>query len=680
MLWLAPAFLLGLTLLGIPWWLHRLETNTTDREAFASLRFLQAAKKRIRVQTKLRYLVLMTLRMMMLALIALLFARPLFHTEATQDQLKEEITAIMVIDTSLSMDTNNRMEIAQVQAQDLINAYEDKNRLLLFSASNFLTQLADSETENIDILQTSLDTLSVTAGKLDYGQLIDQLQPTLDLISGSIELHIFSDFQENGQALRFADMIPEQLPSRQFELVLHPVTTQIAPNMYISTVAVVNDQQVVVGVTAEGFDEAQEIDVSLSVNDSMQTQRLMVSPGTGNLLSFNNLNLQPGDNKIDTYLGINDALMSDNIRYTVIDNSVALPVLLLTGNSEALSSTYLTNALASSPRPWLVETIEASSLDTRILSRYKWIIIDDLGLLDYQVETALDNYLNQGGAILAGLGTASNTLTKIPITGGTLISTYPGNEANFTHIESSHPVVGDAKLWSSVIVRPYSMNPTEMDNVLIDSASGPILLEHFKGNGKLLLFTAAFDNSTSDLPVRPVFITFMAQAAQYLSGEKSLNRDQLVGSFLQLGQNGIGAGQIISPSGKELLTLQDTVAAQVIRLEQTGYYRVLTTNSSQVVAVNADPGESTIALMSPSSLQNWMRAAYNEGSNTPSGTADEIKLMGEQKTIDPQYFLMILLIIFTLSEMLYGNRYLQPVEELVLTKNSIPETRMGVGE
>jgi len=36
---IAPLFLLGLLGLALPWWLHRLEMQTTEREKFATTRF-----------------------------------------------------------------------------------------------------------------------------------------------------------------------------------------------------------------------------------------------------------------------------------------------------------------------------------------------------------------------------------------------------------------------------------------------------------------------------------------------------------------------------------------------------------------------------------------------------------------------------------------------------------------
>ncbi len=90
-----------------------------------------------------------------------------------------------------------------------------------------------------------------------------------------------------------------------------------------------------------------------------------------------------------------------------------------------------------------------------------------------------------------------------------------------------------------------------------------------------MLLATALDNSLSDLPVKPVFVTFMAEAARYLSNENLLIREQ-IGELLQLSVAGGASGQVYDPDGESLLSLADTTQAQDISLDKTGYYQVFT--------------------------------------------------------------------------------------------------------
>ena len=100
---LAPLFLLGLALIALPFWLHRLKTETPDTKAFASSMFLQPSEDPIHVRRKLRYLVLLSLRVLFLLLLALAFSRPFWPTNETATVTDLNNLHLVVIDSSASM-------------------------------------------------------------------------------------------------------------------------------------------------------------------------------------------------------------------------------------------------------------------------------------------------------------------------------------------------------------------------------------------------------------------------------------------------------------------------------------------------------------------------------------------------------------------------------------------------
>src|SRR5690606_1846854 len=103
---------------------------------------------------------------------------------------------------------------------------------------------------------------------------------------------------------------------------------------------------------------------------------------------------------------------------------------------------------------------------------------------------------------------------------------------------------------------------------------------------------------------KPVFVSFMAEVAQYLSDENLLVKEQVADTFLQLTRTGGASGQVIDPDGTSLLSLQDTTSTQDVQLNKTGYYQVFTPAGEVLVAVNADVRESDTTLMPVQTLQN----------------------------------------------------------------------------
>ena len=118
---IGPLFLLGLLGIGLPIWLHRLETQVTERELFATTMFLEPAKKRIHVQKKLKYLLLMALRILFFVLLVLAFARPVLFAPP-EAQITEDTTHhVIVVDTSFSMQSEELFARATDRARNIIN-------------------------------------------------------------------------------------------------------------------------------------------------------------------------------------------------------------------------------------------------------------------------------------------------------------------------------------------------------------------------------------------------------------------------------------------------------------------------------------------------------------------------------------------------------------------------------
>ena len=133
---ITPIFLLGLLGIAMPWWLHRLETQTTEREKFSTTRFLEASRKRIHVQKKLKFLLLMALRMAFLALLAFAFARPVLFDEPELAVTEDTTHHIIVVDTSFSMNSGNHMALARQQAADILADMGNDDIASLFAASS----------------------------------------------------------------------------------------------------------------------------------------------------------------------------------------------------------------------------------------------------------------------------------------------------------------------------------------------------------------------------------------------------------------------------------------------------------------------------------------------------------------------------------------------------------------
>src|SRR6202790_4081250 len=104
---LAPWFLAGVAAVGLPVYLHLLRRHATIPRPFSSLMFFEPRTQSAIRHRRLRYLLLMSLRIALLALLALAFANPFINRLAARgpgDRL-----VLLVIDTSFSMRAGSRL-------------------------------------------------------------------------------------------------------------------------------------------------------------------------------------------------------------------------------------------------------------------------------------------------------------------------------------------------------------------------------------------------------------------------------------------------------------------------------------------------------------------------------------------------------------------------------------------
>jgi len=97
----APWFLAGIAAVAVPFYVHLLRRHTTIPHPFSSLMFFERRTQSSIKHRRLRYLLLLSLRTLLLLLLALAFANPFIHRTAAN--MGNEKLLLLVIDNSFSM-------------------------------------------------------------------------------------------------------------------------------------------------------------------------------------------------------------------------------------------------------------------------------------------------------------------------------------------------------------------------------------------------------------------------------------------------------------------------------------------------------------------------------------------------------------------------------------------------
>ncbi len=657
MSFLAPAFLFAALAIALPFWLHRLQTQSSDRKPFSSAMLLETTEQQIHVRKKLRYLSLLALRVLLLVLVALVFAKPLWTDTDALPGPGPDGTHLVVVDTSASMARDGVFDAALDAARSAIDAAPGAALLQVISAANGIAIESQPSREHADH-EAALQRLRPTGVALDLGRMMAALDRHAESLPPPVTVHLVSDFQASGLPVRFADLVSARIAT----LVPRRVHGQQRENWSVTAIReTATGIDVVVAGEGDG-DISASLVVSLNGNEI--DSRELAGSGT-TTQSFNDLHYEDGDNRVAARIAADDGLSLDNLRFHVVDNLPPAPIPLITFDQGGLPVTYLSAALQSDPEGrYDIELAVIGDFDARTLGRYQWLIIDDIGVVAPQLETTLLDFVENGGNILAFAGERSANVTRIPITGNRVEGASAGVTADrfvsIGQIDSGHPALAATDGWYSVnLTQTVPLAVTSQDQVLMRLENDePFMIERRIGAGRVLLVAGGLENRWNDLPIRPVFVSFIIEAARYLSGVDRIAKSYTAGDSLLLGVVGGTAGQVIDPDGETVLSLADTVRAQQVTLDKMGFYEVYTSQGDYVVAVNLDPRESSRDVIDADVLNRWIEAMGGQAG--PQVTAT---FMQEAKPVELWHVLLLILALVLIGESLLGNWHLAPRTE-----------------
>ena len=124
---LAPWFLAGAVAVGLPFYIHLLRQYRSTPHPFSSLMFFEKRTQSSIKHRRLRYLLLFSLRTLLILLIVLAFARPFIQQHVPPRTRANEIT-VLAIDNSMSMRAGTHLADAKTAAKSLVTSLRPGER------------------------------------------------------------------------------------------------------------------------------------------------------------------------------------------------------------------------------------------------------------------------------------------------------------------------------------------------------------------------------------------------------------------------------------------------------------------------------------------------------------------------------------------------------------------------
>ena len=664
---LAPAFLIGALAVGLPLYLHLLRRNTSTPLPFSSLMLFEPRQQSATRRRRLRYWLLLALRLAVVLLLALAFAEPYvdrFLVGAAPDKLE-----LVVVDNSFSMRAGTRLADAKRAAAALLSKRSLRDRaqvVALGAQAHVLTQA----TQDAGALRAAVDSIQPSDSRGSFGVLTSAVRSIAENEHVPIELHLFSDLQKTNMPPSFADMA---LP-RNVSLVLHPVAGALASNWAVESVSAPGEvwdprtarvQAVVVGYGTPAATRT----VSFLVNGNTIATRRVDVPASGRATAeIDSLELPYGFSRCSVKIDAADSLPADDEYVFAIERLDRKRGLFVSQSADTRSALYFDTALGAAAQSALV--LDKMTVD-RVAdvdpSSYAFVVISDVASLPTVFSNRMLEYVRRGGSVLIALGTAAAQQREVPFFEGSILALrhYSRDVERFAAVgqtDSSYSPAGSPDEWEGVKFYYAALVDERNTRVTVRLQDRtPLLLEKAVGEGHVLLFASGFDNLTNDLPLHPVFVAFVERVIRHLSGNEARSGPHLVDDLIGLrtAKEQAVSVEVIDPSGARPLSLREAVSLQSYSLTRAGFYEVRLANGRRdLIAVNPDRRESDLAPIPADVLALW-RGSNPETPATAAGISSSPARI--QRSL--WWYAMFCVLVAALAESAIGSRYLATLRD-----------------
>ncbi len=424
MSFLNPIMLAGLAAISVPIIIHLLNRRKFRKVTWAAMRFLQNAIEQNQRRMRIEDMILLALRCLLLALLALALARPAILSDASAVFGQSKVTGVVVLDNSMSMGvsdgTATRFEKARRAAEQVIDSLPSGSATAVLLASDVVQTVIPEPTFDLNLARKAVRDAALTDRATDiFPALVKAIDTLKDRIALRKEIYLVTDGQAAGW--RQLTEIQRALERTKSEIK----TTVILVNEHEERNLAVSDLRLASGlsavgqplrfevkVTNHGKEEVRNARVGLSVNAETASDEFTVDSipagATKSVTLFGNLR-EAGFYSVTARLA-EDRLPADDRRTLAVRAVNEVKVLLVDGEpgNEARDSEvfFLKNALVPVPADaaadYFIKTVSvnASELAQARFDDFDAVMLANVPEFSEQVATALDGYVKRGGGLL----------------------------------------------------------------------------------------------------------------------------------------------------------------------------------------------------------------------------------------------------------------------------------------
>lgn len=533
---LSPLLLASAAVMAVPLWLHLRRKRRQKPVEFPSLRYLKPAAARMKRQAKVEDAGLLLLRLLLVALLAAAFARPVVRSAGAWFGAGRAVESVIVIDATASMgwrgNSGARIDAAKRLAREWIGGLDRSDAVALWILTDKLEKPVPEPITDRGFLLEQLDAVGVSDGSSGLAPVFTAAREWADSRSaGRKELVVITDNQAAAWDWPAEGFFRRSWDRRGLSLLVLSPDGESPSNLAVDSVEwdsrAVREGALLTGVArVANHGDAKATDLLECRFDGRTVLRKPVEiPARGSVDVPLSLAVPPVKGPVFTgeIALAGDSLACDDrwffalpVRHP-IRALVVEPASGLAGGMRP--SFFLTRALAA-----------GGAGEARVVDAAEWAkeSLEEIGsvwfiggVLDDATSwpQALD-FAQAGGTVVVTADSQPDPLPAAwPVTAGAETSLPAGRIATRL-LAADHPLF--AGVWSEQTPFPplpqrlvRSCAPVAGARPLATVAGGfPLLVEARHGRGRVLWLNASADRSWGELPLSPAYVALVQQLAR----------------------------------------------------------------------------------------------------------------------------------------------------------------------
>ncbi|MFN0069356.1 MAG: BatA domain-containing protein [Limisphaerales bacterium] len=651
MSFLNPLLLAGLAGIAIPVAIHLLNRRRFRRVDWAAMRFLKAALEKNRRRLQLEDALLLALRCLLVGLLAFALARPALRTARAGFLGGAPVTAVVILDASLSLHTadgvTNRFAAAREAASAALDALPAGSGVAVLLGGDRVIPLVPEPTRDLNRARQAIRDAAPATLATDHAVSIGHAVELLRRAPGlAREIVLVTDRQALGwrSLAEVKELVRAGGPDLEFRVVL--VGEPFDGNLAVSALelpaglAATNEPlRVAAEVRNFGGLPRAGVRLTLHVDDGPPVDEAVIEtlePGQSRRLALFT-RLREAEPHALTARIAPDRLPADDARTLAVLPVGRLRVLAVAGPAADGRDPlfFVLNALQPVPPAardeFFVEVtrLDANELSPARLAGFDVVVLANVPDFSTATAAALEAFVRGGGGLLVFPGPdvrdafyndeLAGPRGLLPAALGPLRGDPAADSSPLALATGpyTHPLVtlwndpGAGSLAAARVRAARELQPRAATNaapaeIVLRLADGtPALVAGRAGRGRVFVAAVTADTVWSDLPVRPSFLPLVQRMLGELASGRTAALNVRAGSPVTVPLPAAFAGRDVSvetpDGGRRTVAARADPDGAAISFGETwiaGAYRVRAAAGGELLAlfaVQADPAESDLA-------------------------------------------------------------------------------------